>query len=112
MADVIRAVSGAVDAWQAARAALAEIERAEHPDITDRLGRVWTWMQGEVYTHCGMAYPGGWVAAMSKPANRYMLDNPNYDLCDLCLAGQARNITVCKPERHCSHRACEEARRG
>lgn len=40
-----------LDEWAAARAALAEMERAEHPDITDARGRVWSWWRGDLYRH-------------------------------------------------------------
>ena len=96
------AVSRLLADWQAARAALAEIERAEHPDITDRFGRVWTWRWGDLYTHCGSAVPADWVPTWGLPSQR-ALDNPNYDLCDICLNGRTRNVPDCKPGCNCTH---------
>jgi hypothetical protein len=77
-----------VDGWLEARRALREAEQAEHPDVTDALGRVWTWMDGDIYTHDGMAWPLdhithpgiGWPTAAA-------LDNPNYQWCATCRWG-------------------------
>lgn len=92
--------------WQDARAQLAELERAEHPDITDRHGRVWTWRgSGDLYRHCGNAAPADMIDQFGLPSQR-SLDNPNYDPCDICLDGRERNAPKCRPEWNCSHRWC------
>lgn len=44
------AVARVVDEWQTLRADLAALEAAEHPDIIDVNGRVWSWWQGDLYT--------------------------------------------------------------
>jgi hypothetical protein len=79
------AVGALIDEWLAGREALREIERAEHPDITDTLGRVWVWWKGDLYTHDGMAWPQEFVAKsnVSRPS-QHALDNPNYQWCASC----------------------------
>lgn len=52
-----------VDAWLEARRELREIEEVAHPDVTDALGRVWRWMDGDIYTHDGMAWPLEYITA-------------------------------------------------
>ena len=103
-AGVAEAVGGLIADWQAARAALAAVERAEHPDITDGHGRVWTWFgRGDTYRHCGNAAPADMINQFGLPSQR-VLDNPNYgELCDICLNGRVRNVPDCKPEWNCSH---------
>lgn len=105
MSAATEAVAGLLSEWQAARAQLAGIERAEHPDITDHLGRVWTWRgRGDLYRHCGIAAPAAMIDQFGLPS-RAVLDNPNYgELCDVCLAGRERNVPDCRPEwGPCSH---------
>lgn len=46
-----------VSRWLDARRELAEAERAEHPNVTDTSGRVWTWKAGDLYRHEGKAWP-------------------------------------------------------
>lgn len=77
-----------INAWQALRKALAETEAAEHPDVTDALGRVWVWKSGDVYVHDSMAWPLVMVASplVGWPAPG-LLDNPNYRWCPACRAG-------------------------
>lgn len=91
--------------WQNARAELHELERAGHPDVTDRLGRVWTWWKGDLYRHCGNAAPKDMIGDFGLPTQA-ALDNPNYELCDTCLDGRERHVTACKREWKCSHAAC------
>jgi hypothetical protein len=74
--------------WQALRTIIAEMDVAEHPDITDALGRVWTWIpggSGNLYGHDGMAWPREDVEdpgiGLPTPA---VLENPNYHWCRLC----------------------------
>lgn len=110
MSEATETVGRLVDQWQAARAALTELERAEHPDIVDRFGRVWTWRgRGDLYRHCGMAFPGDWLkedGRIGLPSQR-SLDNPNSDPCTICLDGRTRNVRKCRPEWNCSHKVCQ-----
>ncbi|MFI9123827.1 hypothetical protein ACIGW0_31300 [Streptomyces bikiniensis] len=102
----MKSVENLIIEWQAARAELAELERAEHPDLTDRFGRVWTWRgRGDLYRHCGNAAPAYMIDQFGIPSQR-VLDNPNYDLCVICLAGRTRNVKKCRPEWNCSHKVC------
>lgn len=98
-------VVGLVAKWQSARAELAELERAEHPNVTDRFGRVWSWWKGDLYRHCGNAAPKHMIGDFGLPTQA-ALDNPNYELCDTCLDGRERHVTACKREWKCSHAAC------
>lgn len=106
MSEATEAVGRLLDKWQAARVALQELERAEHPDITDRFGRVWAWRgRGDLYRHDGMAFPKAFVVddAIGLPSQA-VLDNPNHGhLCAVCLNGRTRNVPACKPEWNCSH---------
>jgi hypothetical protein len=72
--------------WQTARAALAEVERAEHPDVVDRFGRVWSWVSGDLYRHDCLAWTLDMVHDRHcglPPAK--LADNPNYtSLCSIC----------------------------
>lgn len=43
-------VPGLIAEWQRLRAEIRALEKAEHPDITDVDGRVWTWWKGDLYT--------------------------------------------------------------
>lgn len=75
-----------IDEWTAARRALAEVERAEHPDITDRHGRVWIWKgHGDLYTHDEtLACPMAWIAELGLPPVT-LATNRNYsELCHIC----------------------------
>jgi len=47
----VLAVRGLVAEWQALRAELRAIEEAEHPAVTDKFGRVWTWTCHDCYHH-------------------------------------------------------------
>lgn len=111
MTDSIKAVAELIADWQGARAALAEIERAGHPDITDRFGRVWTWKANDLYRHCGNAAPAYMIDDFGLPTQR-SLDNPNSDPCDICLDGRSRNVRKCRPEWKCSHKACQSPNGG
>ncbi|MFB8401126.1 hypothetical protein [Streptomyces sp. NPDC055912] len=75
-----------IDEWQRLRSEIAEMERADHPDITDRHGRVWTWWKGTLYRHCSLAFPQSFVEdeRLGLP-NPKLRDNPNYTLCQICL---------------------------
>lgn len=99
----MKVIEDLITSWQAARALVAEIERAEHSDITDRHGRVWTWRgRGDTYRHCGNSAPVYMINDFGLPTQA-ALDNPNYDLCGICLSGRTRNVPDCKPEWNCSH---------
>ncbi|MFE5159094.1 hypothetical protein ACFRNT_11275 [Streptomyces sp. NPDC056697] len=96
------AITNLIGEWQQLRAELAAVERAEHPDITDRHGRVWTWKAKDLYRHCGIAAPEYMINDFGLPTQA-ALDNPNYDLCDVCTDGRKRNVPDCEPEWNCSH---------
>lgn len=108
MSEATERVGQLLADWQAARFELAEIERAEHPDITDRFGRVWTWKSKDLYRHCGTACPAYMIDGFGLPTQR-ALDNPNYDLCGICLDGRTRNARRCKPGWNCDHKWCAQA---
>jgi hypothetical protein len=94
-----QAVSTLVTEWLALRIVIAEMEVAEHPPITDALGRAWTWIPGgardrdgndcsTLYGHDGMAWPREWVEHPGIGWPRAAaLDNPNSRWCELCRAG-------------------------
>jgi hypothetical protein len=74
-----------VSDWLQLRADLAAVERAEHPDLTDHHGRVWTWVAGDLYRHCGMAWPRHSIEDTRHGLpSATVRANPNYDLCDIC----------------------------
>src|SRR5689334_4293693 len=104
----VETVGNLVASWQAVRAELHEIERSEHPDITDRFGRVWTWKSKDLYRHCGTACDVDMIPQFCLPSQR-ALDNPNYDLCEICIDGRERNAFCCKFEWNCSHKWYQEA---
>lgn len=95
-------VSDLIVDWQAARTELWEMEKAEHTDIVDRFGRVWTWKSNDTYRHCGNAAPAHMINDFGLPTQA-ALDNPNYDLCSICIGGRERKVPACKPEWNCSH---------
>jgi hypothetical protein len=74
-----------IDSWLSVRAELAAIERAEHPDITDRFGRAWEWWKGDLYRHDGtIAIPQRWIPEWGLPSAK-LAGNPNYaGLCETC----------------------------
>lgn len=102
-------VSALIGRWTSARAELAAIERAEHPDIVDQHGRTWTWFgRSDTYRHCGTACPVDMIDAFGLPSQR-ALDNPNYVLCGICVDGRKRNVPDCKPQWNCSHTTHQRA---
>jgi hypothetical protein len=105
----MQAVAELIAKWESARAELAELERAEHPDVTDHHGRVWTWWKGTLYRHCGLAWPAEFVQdGRHGLPDESALTNPNYvDFCGVCLDGRERNVQVCKPEWNCGHKVCK-----
>lgn len=105
------AVSALVADWKAARTALADLERADHLDIVDRFGRTWTWTgRSDTYRHCGNAAPAHMIGDFGLPTQT-ALDNPNYDLCVVCVGGRDRKIPDCRPEWSCSHSMHQGSRR-
>lgn len=103
--------TGLLKEWLTVRAEIAELDRQMHPDITDEMGRVWTWRwddsYGSHYKHCGRLVPAEMIPQMGT-ATEAMLGNQNYDLCEVCLDGRPRTVTPCKPEWNCKHRVCAE----
>lgn len=80
--------AGLVDALRQARRELRDAEVAEHPNLTDALGRVWTWKSNDLYVHDSMA----WTSASILHPNigwptQVALANPNYQWCATCRAG-------------------------
>ena len=74
-----------VDEWSALRIVLREAEAAEHPDVTDKFGRAWTWISGDLYRHCQLAWPLVFITSEKTGLPRPQLrDNPNYSLCVIC----------------------------
>jgi hypothetical protein len=82
----IAAVAGLLGEWRAARHAFAEMERAEHPDIIDQHGRVWTWRGGDLYAHDDtLAFPKALIDGGLGLPSAALADNPNYSrLCAIC----------------------------
>lgn len=79
-------IGAMIGEWQTLRAELRQIEEAEHPAITDKYGRVWTWKDKDLYVHDGMAWPESFFndhASYGLPSAR-ALSNPNYTFCDTC----------------------------
>lgn len=81
-----QAVGRLIAEWQSERAGWAELQGAEHPDIIDHHGRVWTWWKGDLYRHCKLAWPRTFVEdgrhGLPGPT---ALNNPNYaGLCGIC----------------------------
>lgn len=78
-----------ISEWLALRAEIRALNQAEHPDLTDRFGRVWTWVEGDLYTHCGMTWPRqvlDWDT-FTLPSGT-VRSNPNYHLCEICRGGR------------------------
>jgi hypothetical protein len=71
--------------WQELREHLATVERAEHPDLVDHHGRTWAWVSGDLYRHCGMAWPAAVVTdGQHSLPTASVRTNPNYQLCAIC----------------------------
>lgn len=87
VATTTETIAALIGQWHDALRGLRRIEEAEHPDITDALGRVWVWKDGDVYVHDGMAWPREHIErqTVSLPT-RAALDNPNYRWCEICTA--------------------------
>ena len=79
------AVSSLIDEWQQLRAEMRAIEVAEHPPITDKYGRVWTWKDRDLYVHDQLAFTADMVRSERVGLPKAMLrDSPNYRLCGIC----------------------------
>lgn len=67
---------------------ISAVERAEHPDVVDHHGRVWTWKDGDLYVHDGaLAWPLVFVldGRHGLPEPGLADRNPNYSgLCLIC----------------------------
>jgi len=82
-------VSQMLEDLQAVCKQLHEIEVAEHPDITDRWGRTWTWWEGDLYKHDDtLCFPLHFITSTEHPVglpSAKLADNPGYvDLCSTC----------------------------
>lgn len=106
MSEAIQTVNHLINRWQTTRKMLMDTERSEHPNVTDRHGRVWVWVSKDLYRHCGNAVPKFMIDQFGLPTQR-ALDNPNYDLCSICLNGRTRNVSLCAPAWNCSHAVCQ-----
>lgn len=75
-----------LEGWQEARAQLRALEHAEHPDVTDRHGRRWAWVSGDLYSHDDtLAFPLVMLEELELPRPGLADENPNYArLCDTC----------------------------
>jgi hypothetical protein len=81
-------VSGMVDEWKQLRTELQDVEQSEHPDIVDCLGRLWTWVDKDLYRHDNMATTRNIIESTGlRFPQPKILDNPNYTWCNHCLAG-------------------------
>lgn len=113
--DRVSPVEKLITDWLTARAEIQAIERAEHPDIIDRFGRAWRWKCKDLYVHCGSVDTPDMIDMYALPT-QFALDNPNYDLCDICIDGRDRLIRLCQPEWYpdgeCPHAVCARLRRG
>jgi hypothetical protein len=75
--------------WQVLRELQDAQARAEHPELVDHHGRVWTWVKGDLYLHCGMAWPRRFVLdGRHELPSDSVVANPNYELCSICRAGR------------------------
>jgi hypothetical protein len=85
MAD-LRVVHQKIADWQAARAGLRALEEAEHPPFTDKFGRVWTWVSGDLWHHDDtLAMPRDMIDRLTSLPPEKLRANPNYHkLCEIC----------------------------
>jgi hypothetical protein len=72
--------------WHVARAELRALEEAEHPAFTDRFGREWTWVSGDLWHHDDtLALPRDMIEALTSLPPEKLRANPNYHrLCEIC----------------------------
>lgn len=82
----VLAVRGMLAEWKALRAELRAVEEAEHPAFTDRFGRVWTWVSGDLWHHDDtLAMPRDMIGKLAKLPPERLRANPNYwRLCETC----------------------------
>ncbi|WP_420032205.1 hypothetical protein ACN2WE_04925 [Streptomyces sp. cg28] len=75
--------------WGHARAELADLEAAEHPDIVDHHGRTWVWSQGTLYRHCRLECPEPFITdgrlGLPKKAHLAIVD---HEMCAICDPGR------------------------
>jgi len=85
-AQGVLAVRGMLDEWQALRAELRAIEVAEHPALTDKFGRVWTWTCHDCYHHDNtLALTRDMIGRLASLPPERLRGNPNYwQLCEIC----------------------------
>lgn len=85
-AQGVLAVRGMLAEWQALRAELRAIEEAEHPAVTDKWGRVWTWVSGDLWHHDDtLALTRDMIDKLTGLPPEKLRGNPNYHgLCDIC----------------------------
>jgi hypothetical protein len=72
--------------WQAARAGLRALEEAEHPAFTDKFGREWTWVSGDLWHHDDtLALTRDMIDRLTALPPEKLRANPNYHkLCEVC----------------------------
>jgi len=82
----VLAVRGMLVDWQALRAELRAIEEAEHPAVTDKFGRVWTWTCHDCYHHDDtLALTRDMIDRLAGLPPERLRGNPNYwQLCETC----------------------------
>jgi hypothetical protein len=85
VSHVSEVVPDLLDQWLVARADMHEIERAEHPDLTDVFRRSWRWLAGDLYRHDSMVWTRDMVLSPNlRGPSRYAMENPNYRWCARC----------------------------
>lgn len=78
-------MEGLIGEWLWLRDQLRDGERADHPDLVDHHGRTWTWVSGDLYRHCGMAWPAFVITdGVHSLPSASVKTNPNYQLCPIC----------------------------
>jgi hypothetical protein len=92
----VRVVRGMLAEWHALRAELRAIEETEHPAFTDRFGRVWTWVSGDLWHHDDtLALPRDMIDKLTQLPPETLRDNPNYwRLCETCRSQWADTSAV------------------
>jgi hypothetical protein len=92
----LRVVHQKIADWQAARAGLRALEEAEHPAFTDRFGRVWTWVSGDLWHHDDtLALSRDMIDRLTSLPPETLRANPNYHkLCEVCRSQWAERSPV------------------
>lgn len=93
----VLAVRGMLAEWQDVRAELRAIEEAEHPAFRDKWGRVWTWVDGDLWHHDDtLAMSRDMIDRLTGLPPERLRDNPNYHrLCRICRSRWADPSPVC-----------------